>query len=1033
MYRSVAGKTAAFLVAVALLSPVASQPVLSASPRPTEVRGQALFAEGGGTTTADSSGYGLPGTLIALSNSSGHYTFLVDNGNDLRVDGGIFSNHADWYTGMAAVIRCGGSNPCSPATCSDWDPLPTQYGIQMCGYSIYVDHSAGSNPTILSARTIAAAGGWQARSGSDIIHADQLVPCPAHPKNLGYPTPFLQETNVCIGVPQIVDPLNDPANPSAILPPPDFEALSTCPGGPYPCGPVASPTCVAEPGTTLRLPTGTLTSPARLTISGTTAKYTICPGIYYGGFSVLGDSRNPSVVMLPGTYVMIGGGFSVGGTASITSVSSQGDGVTIYNSGGSEAFSESFPSDTSLIPTTCPPPVGSLCEATGTPILNPPSAASIAAGHPVTYKLTVPKGTFAGAPVPTGTAASFTFYNGSTPIVCEAPGLRVTTVGTSLVATCTTRYTKFGSKGITAVYAGDAVYAATGAMKSQEVVPAPTASQDNIDLRTATAPCSWNPVTDPCGRIVLHAPTSGRYSGLLIFQDRAPGFLEGSLAVLLQPALGAGACDMTTVSTPLGDQPKFMADGVPSYGPPFNTLPVPDPCGPLGGLSGTIYAPHQSTSVADWDAVVHIMASGAANLQVIAAAIDFTHGNPSHQARFTFAPSDSGDQPRSTSTVVTCSPDPVVYGGNTTCTATVTDAASGGTPSDPSGEVAFTVTTGPGDIAPTSCSLASDGSAETFTGACAVTYTPSAVGTGTHTIGASYGGSGVHSGSTGSGSVEVVKLDQAITFDPIGPKAYLDADFGIAPSASSGLPVALAAVGDCTIDSAVAPATVHIVRAGSCTITASQGGDATYDPAPDVPNTFTIGEGQIGALSPVHAWVSLKNGDDVGTSFDVKVDLLKNGTTIESGLVRCVSGVGRAATPGTEVVVPWTFVPATVDKGDVLSLKVSTRVGTVTETTKCAGKNSAVGLRLYYDSVSQASSVGATIGSVPLAFTEYLRSNGNVCNNAASTGVTNRYLDSDAPTATGAKCKDSAAVNFAGGNPFKEIGTWGILGNWTMP
>ena len=575
------------------------------------------------------------------------YVLLIDNGNDLRIDGDIFSNHATWYTGGGsngtAMNRCG-ADPCSAPTCGDWNGLPSNRNILMCGHSIYVAHSGGSTPTILSARSIAAAGGWEGRSSNDIIHADQLAPiCPAHPKYLGYPTPFLQETNVCIGVPQIVDPLNDPGDPGTIMPLPDYEALSTCPGGPHPCGPVASPTCVAEPGTTLRTPTGTYTTPVKLNLSGTTAKYTICPGIYYGGFVTNGDSRNPSVIMLPGTYVMIGGGFNVTGTASITSVSSQGDGVSIYNSGGSEAFSENFPSDTTLIPTVCPPPVGSLCEVTGTPVLHPPGN-PIHADHPVTYKLTVPKGTFAGAPVPTGTAASFTFYNGSTPIVCEAPGLTVTTVGTSLVAECTTRYTKFGSKGITAVYAGDAIYAATGDMNTQEVNPAPSASQDNIDLRTDTAPCSWDPVTDPCGRIVLHAPTAGRYSGLLIFQDRAPGELEGALGMLIQPALGAGACDMTTVSTPLGDQPKFMADGVPSYGAPFNTLPVPDPCGPLGGLSGTIYAAHTAGPGAghasDWDAVVNIMGSGLAKIQIIGAEIDFTQGNPSHQARFAFNASD---------------------------------------------------------------------------------------------------------------------------------------------------------------------------------------------------------------------------------------------------------------------------------------------------------------------------------------------------------------------------------------------------------
>jgi hypothetical protein len=302
------------------------------------------------------------------------------------------------------------------------------------------------------------------------------------------------------------------------------------------------------------------------------------------------------------------------------------------------------------------------------------------------------------------------------------------------------------------------------------------------------------------------------------------------------------------------------------------------------------------------------------------------------------------------------------------------------------------------------------------------------LGLGSCTITASQAGDGVFKPAASvARTFAITKHPQTITFDPIGPRAYLDADFPIAPTASSGLPVSLSASGDCTVDSAVAPANVHIVQAGSCTITASQAGDGTYDPAPNVDNAFTIVEAQIGALSPVHAWVSLRNGDDVGTKFDVSVELQKNGTTIESGLLRCVIGIGRNPTPGTEVVVPWTLVPQTVNKGDILSLKLSTRIGTINETTKCAGHNSAVGLRLYYDSTAQASRFDATIGSVN--FTEYLRSDGNVCKNAESTGVTSRTLGA-APTATAAKCKDSTTVNFSGGNPYKVISTWG---SWTLP
>ncbi len=572
--------------------------------------------------------------FCSLSNWDDKYTLLLDNGNDLRIDGDLSSNHVWWYSGTEAVNRCGGTDPCTAPTCSDWNPPAGEHRIMMCGQSLYVDHSGGSTPTILSARTIATAGGWQARSENDIIHADQeATPGCYSPKNMHYSTPFLQDTNVCIGMSPIVDPLDDPSKPFNQMPPPDINALSTCPGGPFPCGPVASASCKAEIynglPTTLKLPTGTFTSPAKLTIAGTQGVFTICPGIYYGGFSTNGDNGSqPKVIMLPGTYVMVGGGFKVTGMASITSVSSQGDGVTIYNSGGAEAFSESFPSDPTLYTSLpCPPPAFPLstCLGTGGTVLNPPGNA-IAAGNPVTYVLSL--ALLSGHPKPTGTAASFTFYNGDDPIACTG-GVTIGGDASHLTASCTTSYTTFGDKGITAVYAGDAVYAPTGATKTQTVDPPAGEGRGNIDLATIAGTCA--PAVAPCGQIILHAPTSGRYSGLLIFQDRAFGFLQGTQGLRLEPYLGAPACDTTTATTPLGVQPAFMY-----YGVPPDTHPVPAPCGPLGGLSGTIYASHLATGQAsDWDAVVNIRASGLANVQIIGAEINFSNLS-NLQARFAF-------------------------------------------------------------------------------------------------------------------------------------------------------------------------------------------------------------------------------------------------------------------------------------------------------------------------------------------------------------------------------------------------------------
>jgi len=79
---------------------------------------------------------------------------------------------------------------------------------------------------------------------------------------------------------------------------------------------------------------------------------------------------------------------------------------------------------------------------------------------------------------------------------------------------------------------------------------------------------------------------------------------------------------------------------------------------------------------------------------------------------------------------------------------------------------------------------------------------------------------------------------QTITFTPLGSKTYGAPDFTVSAAASSGLPVSFAASGHCTVNGA----TVHLTGAGSCTITASQGGNVNYDPAPPVSQSFSIGK-----------------------------------------------------------------------------------------------------------------------------------------------------------------------------------------------
>ena len=96
----------------------------------------------------------------------------------------------------------------------------------------------------------------------------------------------------------------------------------------------------------------------------------------------------------------------------------------------------------------------------------------------------------------------------------------------------------------------------------------------------------------------------------------------------------------------------------------------------------------------------------------------------------------------------------------------------------------------------------------------------------------------------GSGTVTVdapppppAPVDQTITFDPVPNKTLVDSGFTVTATASSGLAVSFAATGDCSVDGA---GVVTLTGIGSCTITASQAGNGSFNPAPDVVQTFDV-------------------------------------------------------------------------------------------------------------------------------------------------------------------------------------------------
>lgn len=87
-------------------------------------------------------------------------------------------------------------------------------------------------------------------------------------------------------------------------------------------------------------------------------------------------------------------------------------------------------------------------------------------------------------------------------------------------------------------------------------------------------------------------------------------------------------------------------------------------------------------------------------------------------------------------------------------------------------------------------------------------------------------------------SVATAQTAQTITFAPLSNKVYGNAPFTVSGTATSGLAVTFSSLtaAVCTVSGT----TVTIVAAGACTIRASQAGNATYAPAPNVDRPFTV-------------------------------------------------------------------------------------------------------------------------------------------------------------------------------------------------
>jgi hypothetical protein len=136
----------------------------------------------------------------------------------------------------------------------------------------------------------------------------------------------------------------------------------------------------------------------------------------------------------------------------------------------------------------------------------------------------------------------------------------------------------------------------------------------------------------------------------------------------------------------------------------------------------------------------------------------------------------------------------------------------------------------------------------TSTGVLSGTPASGAVGTYNLTFGAS---NGVGTAATQSFSLTVHPATQTIALTGVPSSAtFGQGPFTISASATSGLPVSLAATGRCVLSAGM----LSLTGVGSCTLTATQGGNSDYNPAPTLTPSFAIGQ------DPTTTVVSLSPG-----------------------------------------------------------------------------------------------------------------------------------------------------------------------------
>jgi len=173
---------------------------------------------------------------------------------------------------------------------------------------------------------------------------------------------------------------------------------------------------------------------------------------------------------------------------------------------------------------------------------------------------------------------------------------------------------------------------------------------------------------------------------------------------------------------------------------------------------------------------------------------------------------------------------------------------------------------------------------------------------GTSTITAAQDGNEIYWQAPSQTQVLTVKQAQAISFGVIATKTMGDADFDPSATASSSLAVTYTS-SDTTV-AKIVNGKIHILAAGTATITASQAGDNVYAPAPSQRQVLTVVK-QVQSISFTAIGTKLLGDADFDPSAITSSGLAVTYTSSDESVATIVNGKVHILSSGTATITAY--------------------------------------------------------------------------------------------------------------------------------